>query len=107
MSHDHAHERPSEGSPPERTPVADSQHDGATTKFRVPAMDCAAEKDVIASRLRRVAEVHHTNIALSIATKVVFFALALVGIATLWMAVFADMGASLLVAANGLRMLRA
>jgi Cd2+/Zn2+-exporting ATPase len=32
--------------------------------------------------------------------------LALTGQATLWMAVFADMGASLLVVANGLRLLR-
>ncbi|MBL8786864.1 MAG: cadmium-translocating P-type ATPase [Deltaproteobacteria bacterium] len=46
------------------------------------------------------------NIALSIGIKAVFFALALFGIATLWMAVFADMGASLIVAANGLRLLR-
>ena len=46
------------------------------------------------------------NITLSIAIKVAFFALALGGVATLWMAVFADMGASLLVAANGLRLLR-
>jgi Cd2+/Zn2+-exporting ATPase len=36
----------------------------------------------------------------------VFFVLAFAGIATLWMAVFADMGASLIVAANGLRLLR-
>jgi Cd2+/Zn2+-exporting ATPase len=47
-----------------------------------------------------------TNIALAIGIKVVFFGLALAGIATLWMAVFADMGASLIVAANGLRLLR-
>ncbi|HRE92030.1 MAG TPA: HAD-IC family P-type ATPase, partial [Myxococcota bacterium] len=46
------------------------------------------------------------NIALSIAIKAVFFVLALFGVATLWMAVFADMGASLIVAANGLRLLR-
>ncbi len=47
-----------------------------------------------------------TNIALSIGIKAVFFVLALFGVATLWMAVFADMGASLIVAANGLRLLR-
>ena len=35
-----------------------------------------------------------------------FLVLALTGQATLWMAVFADMGASLLVVANGLRLLR-
>jgi len=46
------------------------------------------------------------NIALALGIKVVFFALAFTGQATLWMAVFADMGASLLVVFNGLRLLR-
>ncbi len=46
------------------------------------------------------------NIALSIGLKVVFLALAIGGLATLWMAVVADMGASLLVIGNGLRLLR-
>ena len=46
------------------------------------------------------------NIAFSIGVKIVFFVLALFGIATLWMAVFADLGASLLVVMNGLRLLR-
>lgn len=47
------------------------------------------------------------NIALALGIKAVFLALALAGQATLWMAVFADMGASLLVVFNGLRLLRA
>ncbi len=47
------------------------------------------------------------NISLALGIKAVFFALALAGKATLWMAVFADMGASLLVVGNGLRLLRA
>ncbi|WP_355662412.1 heavy metal translocating P-type ATPase [Halomonas salifodinae] len=46
------------------------------------------------------------NIAFAIAIKVLFLGLAFSGHATLWMAVFADMGASLLVVANGLRLLR-
>ncbi|SMP72404.1 hypothetical protein [Noviherbaspirillum suwonense] len=46
------------------------------------------------------------NIGMALGIKVVFFALALAGLATLWMAVFADMGASLLVVFNGLRLLR-
>jgi len=46
------------------------------------------------------------NIAAALLIKAVFFALALAGLATLWMAVFADMGASLLVVFNGLRLLR-
>ena len=46
------------------------------------------------------------NIALSLAVKAVFLALAITGHATLWMAIVADTGASLLVIANGLRLLR-
>ena len=46
------------------------------------------------------------NIAVSIGLKAVFLALAAAGMATLWMAVVADMGASLLVIGNGLRLLR-
>ncbi|HGF1411921.1 TPA: heavy metal translocating P-type ATPase [Legionella pneumophila] len=53
----------------------------------------------------KTARVLRQNISLSIAIKVVFFILALAGLATLWMAVFADMGASLIVVANGLRLL--
>ena len=49
----------------------------------------------------------HTNVALSLGLKAVFLVLAITGSATLWMAVMADMGASLLVIANGLRLLRA
>ena len=46
------------------------------------------------------------NIALALGIKAVFLVLAVMGQASMWMAVFADMGASLLVVANGLRMLR-
>lgn len=46
------------------------------------------------------------NIGLALGIKAVFLALALGHQATLWMAVFADMGASLLVVFNGLRLLR-
>ena len=47
------------------------------------------------------------NISLALGIKAVFLIMALAGSATMWMAVFADMGASLLVVANGLRLLRA
>jgi Cd2+/Zn2+-exporting ATPase len=47
------------------------------------------------------------NIVLALGIKAVFLVLALSGHATLWMAVFADMGTSLLVVFNGLRLLRA
>ncbi|RTR06985.1 heavy metal translocating P-type ATPase [Halomonas nitroreducens] len=46
------------------------------------------------------------NIVVALGLKAVFMVLAFTGQATLWMAVFADMGASLLVVANGLRLLR-
>ena len=55
---------------------------------------------------RRTARVLRQNIALALGIKAVFFGLAVVGVATLWMAVVADMGASLLVTFNGLRLLR-
>ena len=47
-----------------------------------------------------------TNVGFSLAIKAVFFGLAVAGHATLWMAVVADTGASLLVIANALRLLR-
>ena len=47
------------------------------------------------------------NVTLSLGLKAIFLALAVVGYATLWMAVVADLGASLLVIANGMRLLRA
>ena len=46
------------------------------------------------------------NIALALGIKAVFLVLTLTGGGTMWMAVFADMGASLLVVGNGLRLLR-
>ncbi|VVE02837.1 heavy metal translocating P-type ATPase [Pandoraea cepalis] len=55
---------------------------------------------------RHAATVLKQNIAVALAIKAVFFALAVVGLASLWMAVFADVGASLLVIANGMRLLR-
>jgi Cd2+/Zn2+-exporting ATPase len=55
---------------------------------------------------RRVQAVLWQNITLALGIKAVFLMLALFGGATMWMAVFADMGASLLVVFNGLRVLR-
>ncbi len=46
------------------------------------------------------------NIVFSIVLKAAFLVLAILGIATLWMAVVADMGASLIVIANALRLLK-
>ncbi|MFZ3142004.1 heavy metal translocating P-type ATPase [Polaromonas sp.] len=76
----------------------------------------AADVVIMNDNLRRIAEtvrlsrrthaVLWQNITLALGIKIVFFVLAVFGSATMWMAVFADMGASLLVVANGLRLLR-
>jgi Cd2+/Zn2+-exporting ATPase len=46
------------------------------------------------------------NVAIALGLKLVFVVLAAGGLATLWMAIAADTGASLLVTANGLRLLK-
>jgi Cd2+/Zn2+-exporting ATPase len=46
------------------------------------------------------------NIALALGIKAIFLLLTLLGMGSMWMAVFADVGASLLVVGNGLRLLR-
>jgi Cd2+/Zn2+-exporting ATPase len=48
-----------------------------------------------------------TNVAISLALKAAFLVLAVTGSATLWMAVLADTGASVIVVGNALRLLRA
>jgi Cd2+/Zn2+-exporting ATPase len=48
-----------------------------------------------------------TNMAISLALKAAFLVMAVTGSATLWMAVLADAGASVIVVANALRLLRA
>jgi Cd2+/Zn2+-exporting ATPase len=55
---------------------------------------------------RHTTHVLWQNITFAIAVKAVFFALTFTGMASLWVAVLADMGASLIVIANGLRLLR-
>jgi len=55
---------------------------------------------------RATARTIRANIVFALALKAVFLGLGVVGLATLWMAVVADMGASLVVIANGLRLLR-
>ena len=75
----------------------------------------AADVVVMNDDLRHIAEtvrlsrkthaVLWQNITLALGIKAVFFVLAVFGRATMWMAVFADSGASLLVVANGLRLL--
>jgi Cd2+/Zn2+-exporting ATPase len=60
-----------------------------------------------AMAIGRLAErVIQQNILFAIGEKALFLVLAAAGIATLWMAIAADMGASLLVISNGLRLLK-
>ena len=55
---------------------------------------------------RKTVRIIKQNIFIALFLKGLFFALAIPGLATLWMAVFADMGASLMVIFNGLRALK-
>ncbi|MFI5445956.1 heavy metal translocating P-type ATPase [Polaromonas sp. UC242_47] len=85
---------------------------GAGTDTAMEAADVVIMND----NLERVAETvrlsrrTHTilwqNISLALGIKSIFLLMAVFGTATMWMAVFADMGASLLVVGNGLRLLR-
>ncbi|RVD79248.1 heavy metal translocating P-type ATPase [Pseudomonas koreensis] len=55
---------------------------------------------------RNTASILKQNIALALVIKAIFLGVTFAGLATMWMAVFADMGVSLLVVFNGLRLLR-
>ncbi len=55
---------------------------------------------------KRTLSIIHANIALSLGIKALFMVLTLFGGASLWSAIAADMGASLVVTFNGLRLLR-
>src|SRR5450830_83304 len=67
--------------------------------------DLSAVPDTI--RLaRRTTRVIWQNIVFSLVVKALFLVLAPLGLVSLWLAVFADMGTSLLVTANGLRLFR-
>ena len=55
---------------------------------------------------RRTSRIIWQNILFSVVVKAIFLTLAPLGLVTLWLAVFADMGTSLLVTANGLRLSR-
>jgi len=55
---------------------------------------------------RRTMSIIHQNIGIALATKALFVGLTAFGMATMWGAIAADVGVSLLVVANALRLLR-
>ena len=85
---------------------------GAGTDTAMEAADVVimnADLQRVAGTVRLSKRTHAVlwqNITLALGIKSVFLVMAVVGTATMWMAVFADMGASLLVVGNGLRLLR-
>lgn len=82
--------------------------DTALETAQVALMDDRLDRlPLLFAHARRSMAVLRANIAIALAIKLLFFVLALAGVATLWMAVFADVGASLLVIGNGLRLARA
>ena len=87
--------------------MAAAGSDSAIETADVALMDDDLRKIPTFIRLsRRTAAILKQNIALALGVKALFLLITLAGHASLWMAVFADMGVSLLVVANGLRLLR-
>nr|WP_295769102.1 heavy metal translocating P-type ATPase [Rhodoferax sp.] len=84
----------------------------AGTGTAIETADVALMDDDLRKLPRFVRLSRHThallvqNIVLALGIKAVFLVLTLSGAGTMWMAVFADVGASLLVVGNGLRLLR-
>jgi Cd2+/Zn2+-exporting ATPase len=54
---------------------------------------------------RKTLGIIRANVAIALGLKIAFIALAMFGVTSLWMAVFADTGATLIVTANSLRIL--
>lgn len=84
----------------------------AGTDVAIEAADVALIRDDLRQLPRAIMLARATlsiirqNIAFSLATKGVFLALTAAGVTNLWLAVLADMGTSLLVTANSLRLAR-
>lgn len=87
--------------------VASPESETAQESADVIVTGSALEKVAfLVAHARRALRVIRQNIALALGLKLVFLAAAAAGKATLWMAVAADTGATLLVTLNGLRLLR-
>jgi Cd2+/Zn2+-exporting ATPase len=71
-------------------------------------MDDKPSKIAAAVRIaRRTLTIARENIAFAIGIKVLVLLLAVLGLATMWMAVFADVGVTVLAVLNAMRALRA
>ncbi len=92
--------------------IEDLQHRYGSTAMTGDGINDAPElapADMVPQAIalsRRTHAVLWQNIVLALGIKAVFLLLAVFGNATMWMAVAADMGASLLVVFNGLRLVR-
>jgi Cd2+/Zn2+-exporting ATPase len=84
----------------------------ARTDTAIETADIALMKDdlsTVAEAIhlgRRTVHVIQFNVAFSIAVKLVFLVLAIFGYTSLWLAIAADTGATLIVTANALRLLQ-
>ena len=85
---------------------------GAGTDAAIETADVALLSDDLGKvawlvrHSRRTLATIRANVAFAIAVKVLFLALAVAGTTSLWLAIAADTGATLLVIANALRLLR-
>ena len=87
--------------------IAAPSAEAAQESADVIVAGCPLEKTVfLIAHAKRALRVIRQNIVLALALKAAFLAAAATGRATLWMAVAADTGATLLVTLNGLRLLR-
>lgn len=87
--------------------MAAAGSDTAVEAANIALMDADLRKIPQFIRLSQgTATILKQNISFAIAIKVLFLILAIAGQATMWMAVFADLGASLLVILNSLRLLK-
>ena len=82
--------------------------DSAIEAAHIAVMDDRISSIATLVRLSRMThEVLVQNIVFALGVKIIFALMAVGGMATMWMAVFADTGTCLIVVANALRMLRA
>ena len=81
--------------------------DAAIEAADVVIMDDQPSKIALAIRIaRRTLSIAHQNVYFAIGVKVAVLLLATFGLATMWLAVFADVGVTVLAVLNAMRALR-